>query len=42
MTRTAPYPSDTRPKGWRFELDYERIEASDTWALAPAEVRPGS
>jgi hypothetical protein len=40
MTRPAPYPSDTRPKGWRFELDYERIEASDTWALAPAEVRP--
>jgi hypothetical protein len=27
-------------KGWRFELDHERIERSDTWALAPAELRP--
>lgn len=35
-----PYPATTRAKGWRFELDYERIEASDTWALAPAELRP--
>jgi uncharacterized protein YdaU (DUF1376 family) len=32
-----PYPGNTRAKGWRFELDYERIEQSDTWALA-AEV----
>jgi hypothetical protein len=32
--RPAPYPPDTRAKGWRFELDYERIEQSDTWALA--------
>lgn len=29
-----PYPVDTRAKGWRFELDTERIEQSDTWALA--------
>jgi len=29
-----------RAKGWRFELDHERIRKSDTWALAPAEVRP--
>lgn len=36
----APYPADTRAKGWRFELDHERIQQSDTWALAPAEVRP--
>lgn len=36
----APYPADTRAKGWRFELDHERIRQSDTWALAPAEVRP--
>lgn len=35
-----PYPADTRAKGWRFELDYERIEQSDTWALAPADMRP--
>lgn len=32
-----PYPADTRAKGWRFELDYERIEQSDTWDVA-AEV----
>lgn len=35
-----PYPADTRAKGWRFELDHERIRQSDTWALASAEVRP--
>lgn len=35
-----PYAADTRAKGWRFELDHERIRQSDTWALAPAEVRP--
>lgn len=37
---TPPYPADTRAKGWRFELDYEQIEQSSTWALAPADVRP--
>lgn len=36
----APYPADTRAKGWRFELDYEQIEQSDTWDLAGAEGRP--
>ncbi|MBY4751870.1 hypothetical protein [Burkholderia dolosa] len=35
-----PYPSDIRAKGWRFELDYERIRQSDTWALAAPEIRP--
>ncbi|TDV39550.1 uncharacterized protein DUF1376 [Paraburkholderia caballeronis] len=35
-----PYPPDTRAKGWRFELDYERIRQSDTWALAASEIRP--
>ena len=40
MTRPVPYPADTRAKGWRFELDHERIEQSDTWALAPADVKP--
>lgn len=34
MSRPAPYPTDTRAKGWRFELDYEQIEQSDTWDLA--------
>lgn len=36
----APYPADTRAKGWRFELDHERIRQSDTWALATPELRP--
>ncbi len=43
MSRPAPYAADTRAKGWRFELDYERIDQSDTWALAStlgAEARP--
>ena len=37
---TPPYPPDTRAKGWRFELDHERVRQSDTWALAPREMRP--
>jgi hypothetical protein len=37
---TPPYPHDTRAKGWRFELDHERVRQSDTWALAPREIRP--
>jgi len=37
---SAPYPSDTRAKGYRFELDYERIIQSDTWALASMRQRP--
>jgi hypothetical protein len=32
--REPPYPADTRARGWRFELDYEQIEQSDTWDLA--------
>lgn len=40
MTILIPYPADTRAKGWRFELDYERVRQSDTWALTPAEYRP--
>jgi hypothetical protein len=35
-----PYPADTRAKGWRFELDLERVMQSDTWALATPDVRP--
>jgi uncharacterized protein YdaU (DUF1376 family) len=34
QARPAPYPADTRAKGWRFELDYEKIDQSDTWDLA--------
>jgi hypothetical protein len=37
---TVPYPADTKAKGWRLQLDHERIEQSDTWALATSEVRP--
>lgn len=40
-TRPAPYPADTRAKGWRFELDYERIDQSDTWGLAAAMAFDG-
>lgn len=36
----APYPADTRAKGWRFELDLERVRQSDTWAKAGAPLRP--
>lgn len=32
--RATPYPSDVRAKGWRFEIDYEKVEQSDTWDLA--------
>lgn len=35
-----PYPAQTRARGWRFELDAERIDQSDTWALAPPDMRP--
>ena len=35
-----PYPADVRAKGWRFDLDIERIENSDTWTLTPADMRP--
>jgi len=30
----VPYPADVRAKGWRFEIDYEKVEQSDTWDLA--------
>ena len=38
--RPIPYPADTSAKGWRFELDYELIDQSDTWDLA-AEIPMG-
>lgn len=34
MSLAAPYPPDTRAKGWRFELDMERFKESDTWIRA--------
>lgn len=41
MNRPAPYPPDTRAKGWRFELDYERIDQSDTVGLAASMALEG-
>jgi hypothetical protein len=39
--REPPYPPSIMAKGWRFELDHERlIERSATWSLAPPEARP--
>ena len=35
-----PYPPTTRVRGWKFQLDHERLNQSDTWALAPPEMRP--
>lgn len=35
-----PYPADTRARGWRFELEPERLVTSDTWDLAQADMRP--
>lgn len=40
MSHPVPYPANIRAKGWRFELDHERIRQSDTWALAALEIRP--
>ena len=35
-----PYPANTRARGWRFELDMEKVKASDTWLRArTGEVR---
>lgn len=38
--RPSPYPSDTRARGWRFEVDMEKVKASDTWLRAKTgEIR---
>lgn len=34
MTKPAPYPPETRAKGWRFEVNMEQVEQSDTWLRA--------
>lgn len=36
----APYPPEIKARGWGFDIDVERIEASETWALAGPELRP--
>lgn len=35
-----PYPHDIRARGWRFEIDLERVMQSTTWKRAPADLRP--
>lgn len=35
-----PYPADTLAKGWRLELDVDRLMRSDTWSLAKPDVKP--
>lgn len=35
-----PYPPEIKARGWAFSLNVERIEASDTWALAGNELQP--
>ena len=35
-----PYLPDTKDKGWRFEIDLQQVQQSDTWALALPEIRP--
>ena len=35
-----PYPQDTHVRGWKFQIDHERLFASDTWAIAPPDMRP--
>lgn len=31
---SAPYSADTRARGWRFEVDTEKVKASETWLRA--------
>lgn len=38
--KPVPYQPDIKARGWSFDLDVERIEASDTWALAGNELQP--
>lgn len=40
VSKPIPYPPNTRARGWRFELDPEQVQQSDTWALALPEARP--
>ncbi len=40
--RAAPYPADTRAKGWRFEVDLEKVKQSDTWLRAKSGIVRGA
>lgn len=35
-----PYPPEILARGWSFSVDTEKLEGSDTWALAGSELRP--
>lgn len=35
-----PYPATTLARGWRFEVDLERVKAAKTWAKTSLEIRP--
>lgn len=37
-----PYPADLEAKGWALDLDYEKIDQSDTWALATSRIEDGA
>lgn len=38
--QVTPYPADTLAKGWRFEVDMEKVKRSDTWVRAKTgEIR---
>lgn len=38
----APYPAETRAKGWRFEVDMETVKQSDTWLRAKTGAMRGA
>lgn len=42
MTKPAPYPPETRAKGWRFEVNMEQVEQSDTWLRARNGITRGA
>lgn len=39
--KPAPYPADTKAKGWRFGLDMEALQRTDGWALCPDGLAHG-
>ena len=40
--RQSPYGEDVRAKGWRFEVDTEKIKASETWLRAKTGALRGA
>lgn len=35
-----PYSKDTSAKGYGFDLDVQRMQNSDSWAICPSDIRP--